>query len=621
MIVYNATKREFLADVDTNQIDQIVLERYFSTTGKRVAENEMRSWRNSMNYMQRILSSDVVPGNAGVAIEYLLPQSSKRIDFILSGKNEADEPAIVIIELKQWEDVEATNKDGIVKTFINQAVRETSHPSYQAWAYGAYLEDFNEAVETNGIQIRTCAYLHNCKSGNNILSKFYAEYTEKAPVFLAGDAEKLRKFISKNVVYGDDSETIYTIENGNIRPSKQLADAMVSLLNGNREFILLDEQKVVFETALNMAVESKNGGKNVLIVKGGPGTGKSVIAINLLVQLLQMGNVTKYISKNKAPRAVYEAILTGSFKKSRFSNLFGGTGAYVDMESGNFDVLIVDEAHRLNEKSGLYSNLGENQVKEIINSSKCSIFFLDEDQRVDLKDIGSDDEISKWAQVFGAKVTKVDLTSQFRCNGSDAYLSWLDNLLEIRETANWSIRELDYEVKVFETARDLRQHIEEKNLSNNKSRMVAGYCWEWKSKKDKDAYDIVLDDGKFAAKWNLTDYGSLWIVDPDSVKQIGCIHTCQGLELDYVGVIFGDDLVVRDGHWVCQPQNRARSDRTIFGYKSKLKTEGEAIKKQLDQVIKNTYRTLMTRGQKGCYLFSVDEETNRYLKQALARGE
>lgn len=621
MIVYNSTKRAFLADVDTNRIDEIVLERYFVTTGKRVAENEMRSWRNSMNYMQRILSTDQVPDNSGVAIEYLLPQSSKRIDFILSGKNRTNEPSIVIIELKQWEDVEATNKDGIVKTFINQAVRETSHPSYQAWAYGAFLEDFNEAVEKNCIQISTCAYLHNCKSGIELLSEFYSEYTKKAPVFLSSDAEKLRQFISKNVVYGDDSETIYTIENGNIRPSRQLADAMVSLLKGNREFILLDEQKVVFETALNLARESKNGDKHVLIVKGGPGTGKSVIAINLLVQLLQIGSVTKYISKNAAPRAVYEAMLTGSFKKSRFSNLFGGTGAFVDIESANFDVLIVDEAHRLNEKSGLYSNLGENQVKEIINGSKCAIFFLDEDQRVDLKDIGSDDEITKWAHRFGAKVTKLELSSQFRCNGSDAYLAWLDNLLEIRETANFSISELDYEVAVMETAEQLRQVIEDRNSINNKSRMVAGYCWEWKSKKQKDAFDIILDNGRFAAKWNLTDHGSLWIVNPDSVKQIGCIHTCQGLELDYVGVIFGEDLVVRDGHWVCRPQNRAKSDRTIFGYKSRLQADGEVISKKLEQIIKNTYRTLMTRGQKGCYMYSVDDETNQYLKQVLAAKE
>jgi hypothetical protein len=218
-----------------------------------------------------------------------------------------------------------------------------------------------------------------------------------------------------------------------------LTDSMVGMLKGQPEYIMIDDQKVTYETALQLAGKANINQKEVFIVKGGPGTGKSVVAINLLVELTKRGLLAKYVLKNAAPKAVYESESTGTLRKTVIFNMFGGSGAYIETDANQFDTLIVDEAHRLNKKSGLYGNNGLNQIKEIIYASQSTVFFIDEDQRIHLKDIGSIETIRAWAGAAGANVHEMELSSQFRCAGSDGYISWLDHILQIRETANTTL--------------------------------------------------------------------------------------------------------------------------------------------------------------------------------------
>jgi DUF2075 family protein len=265
----------------------------------------------------------------------------------------------------------------------------------------------------------------------------------------------------------------------------------------------------------------------------------------------------------------------------------------------------------------MFQNLGENQIKELINSAKFSVFFIDEDQRVTFKDIGEKEEIRKWAMECGAQVQELALESQFRCNGSDGYLAWVDNVLQIRETANPTLEGIDYEFRVCDSPQELRELVLQRNKINNKARLVAGYCWDWVSRGKSSVMDIVLPEHNFSARWNLAEDGSLWILKPESVSEVGCIHTCQGLELDYIGVILGPDLVARNGVLQAVPEKRARTDASIKGYKAMLKSEPERARRKAAEIIKNTYRTLLTRGQKGCFVFSVDPETNQYLKESV----
>lgn len=591
MLVYTAVKREFVEHVKRNEIDERILEGMRARGRGGVSRSELRSWRGSLLYMSNVLDDPYIPDDAGVALEFTIPQTSKRIDLILTGEGRAPErrPTAVIVELKQWESAACTAKDGVVATYLGGGVREVAHPSYQAWTYAALLEDYNETVQEEGVELRPCAYLHNCDA-EELRGPFYREHVERAPLFLRQDQEVLQRFIRRYVKNGDAGELMYRIDQGRIRPSKALADHLSGLLCGNREFHLIDDQKLVYETALAAAEEAQAGQKQVYIVEGGPGTGKSVVAVNLLVELTNRGRVAQYVTRNAAPRDVYAAKLAGTLRKTRINNLFKGSGAYVDTEENAFDALIVDEAHRLNERSGMFRNQGENQIKEIIHAARAAVFFIDESQRVTLHDIGRVAEIERLAAAAGACVTRGELASQFRCNGSDGYLAWLDHALQVRETANTDLNGVDYDFRVVGSPTELRELIEDVNLANNRSRMVAGYCWDWRSKKEPEAFDIEFPEHGFAAQWNLAEDGHLWILKPDSVEQVGCIHTCQGLELDHVGVIIGPDLLVRDGEVVTDGFARSRHDRTMHGFKTLHRRDPAAARAAADEIIKNTYR-------------------------------
>lgn len=617
MIVYQSTKKGFSDDVVSNNIENVILNSFKQKLGRMTTEKEITSWRNSMMYMENLLQDEMIPYDCGVMIEYQIPQTSKRIDFIITGQNEEKLDHAIIVELKQWETASLTEKDGIVSTYVGGAIREVGHPSYQAWSYAALLSGYNESVYNGNIQLKPCAYLHNYNKDDAIKNDFYSEYINKAPVFIRSDIFELREFIKKYVKYGDKGKVMYQIESGKIRPSKSLADSLEKMLDGNQEFVMIDDQKVVYENAIYLAKKSSLSDKNVFIVQGGPGTGKSVVAINLLVGLTKLGLVAQYVTKNAAPRAVYESMLTKSRTKTEISNLFTGSGSFVDSKENIFDALVVDEAHRLNEKSGMFRNKGENQVKEIIKASKFSVFFIDEDQKIAFSDIGEKDEIIKWAKHFGANIYKAELSSQFRCNGSDGYLAWLDNTLQIRETANTTLEGINFDFQVVDSPAKLRNMIFEKNKTNNKARIVAGYCWDWVSKRNNNLDDIVFSEYDFYAKWNLASDGTLWIIAPESVKEIGCIHTCQGLEVDYIGVIIGDDLIVRDGKVLVDPSKRAKTDASLKGYKTLLKKDEQTAKDKIRAIIKNTYRTLMTRGMKGCYVYFTDKETQNYFKSLI----
>ncbi len=615
MLVYSALKSQFENDVLEGAIDEKVEQAVYEKLGHGTGEAEMRSWRNSLLYMSKVLDDPGIPDDAGIAIEYGIPYTPKRIDMIISGLSDDGKCNAVVVELKQWTEVGIVrDKDGIVETRLGGYLTETTHPSYQAWTYVELLQDFNQEVQDSDISLIPCACLHNypLREDDPLLDEQYADHIKLAPIFAKHDTLKLREFIKKFVRKGDRLDTVFRIDQGKLRPAKSLQDCLLSMVEGNEEFTLIDDQKVVYEEIMAQARRAcTNDRKHTIIVRGGPGTGKSVLAINALASVTGLGMSAAYVTRNAAPRQVYSYKLKGSLAHSKIDNLFKSSGAFTECPENTFDVLICDESHRLNEKSGLYSNRGENQIKEIINSSRLSVFFIDEDQQVILKDIGTVQEITKWANRAHCFVTKMDLVSQFRCNGSDGYPAWLNDVLEIHPSGNTTLEGADYDFRVFDDPAELRREITRKNLENGKSRMVAGYCWNWitKNAADADKYDIVLPG--FAMKWNLNSKEP-WAVDEGSIDQIGCIHTCQGLEFDYIGVIIGPDMIYRDGTIVTDAKARAKTDASLKGL-TKRYPDPEEARQVADRIIKNTYKVLMTRGMKGCYVYCTDTELSHYM--------
>lgn len=621
MIIYSGSKADFMVQVEEDTIAYTIRDNILEKMHRKTPDAEFRSWVNSLEYMYKVLNDDGIPRNSGIAIEYNLPNTAKRVDFLVSGYDAKRSANVVIIELKQWEKLnKVEGLDALVETFTGGRERRVVHPSYQAWSYAEMIRDYNEYAQIAGVNLWPCAYLHNYMrvQDDPLDDPIYKDYLDEAPAFAKGDVRKLREFIKRVVETGDDSEILYEIDNGRIKPSKSLQDAIVGMLESNPEFNLIDDQKVVFERIMELSRQcERDGKKRVLIATGGPGTGKTVIAMNLLARLTQEGVFVQYCSKNSAPRTVYAKKLKGHRTKSSIDNMFKGSGAYVDAPRNAVGVVLADEAHRLNEKSGLYGNQGINQIHEIIHAARLSVFFIDECQRVTVKDIGSVGEIKRWAAVNGAEVYEEELTSQFRCNGSDGYLAWLDDVLEIRETANYDIEGIDYDFEVLDSPDEMRQKVIERNQGSNKSRILAGYCWNWPraGRADTNTHEITIGD--FEISWNL-DGGEAFALSPTSINEAGCIHTTQGLEFEYVGVIIGDDLRYEGDHVVTDYTKRAGTDQSIKGLKKMEREDPKHALKLADEIIKNTYRTLMTRGMKGCYVYATDPNLRSYLKERSA---
>ena len=616
MLIYKASRSRFDEDVRSGKIADII-ERGFAQNGiSHSSESEHRSWRNSLPFMQRVMDDPRFSGDIQIAAEFRIPQTSKRVDFIIAGEDENGGSHLMIVELKQWSSAQRTQRANIVKAYTGGEVRDVPHPSYQAYSYARMIEGHNEVVRERGIGLHPCAYLHNSAPAelSQIRCDHYGEVLEAAPVFISGEEEQLRSFILEHVSRPPRGDLISDIEHSAIRPSASLQDAIGQMLRGNECFVMLDEQRLVYETVLRtVEMALNNGRKYTIIIKGGPGTGKSVVAVRLLAELISRGRNAQYVTKNAAPRNVYfETLRRGDYMNGYVSELFRSSGSYTNARPESFDCLIVDEAHRL---AGTNGYGGGNQIMEIIRASKVNVFFIDEGQIVTTKDIGTTASITAWARSLGSAVYDNEstvLTSQFRCSGSDCYMAFIEDVLRIRQSedcGSFGSFAGEIELRIFDDPNEMREALRAKDRPEAPARMVAGYCYRWASKgrERSGVPDIRLENG-FEAQWNFSSTKT-WAIDRDSFGQVGCIHTCQGLEFGYVGVIIGPDLVYRDGRVQTDISQRAEDDFSISGLDRRTYSELG------DRIIRNTYRVLLTRGQKGCYVYCQDRALGRYLRQ------
>ena len=620
MIVYNGNKRQFVEDVKSNDIAPKILSLIRSKGLNAGQDREFDSWHNSMQFMRNIVDDREIDDDVQVAIEYNIPQTSKRVDFILIGADDDDRDNIVIVELKQWSEAEIVDDQMhySVRTFVANDRRIVAHPSYQAYSYSRILSNYSQFIQDQNIGLWPCSYLHNYRPEykSALASEIYKEWYTAAPFFIRDESQQFASFIKKYVTRkSKKGDLLYLIEDGRIRPTKSLQDALSEMVKGNPVFDLLDEQAVCFDMCIKTMLQCrKDGKKRTIVIQGGPGTGKSVLAVNLLMELINRAFNTAYVTKNSAPRQAFLSLLTRN-RANRFvdiEHLFRSPFNLCSVPDNGYDCLIVDEAHRLVKK--MYRDWGgENQVKEVIAASLFSVFLIDEDQAVTTKDIGSVGEIRKWCEALGSRMIMTEetkLVSQFRCNGSDAYIQFIDNVLQrTKEIVPVSVSELNYDFRIFDSPVEMRETLREKNAIDNKARMVAGYCYDWNVMHHRGDIDIELPGG-FQAQWNLAN-DKIWAINPASFEQVGCIHTAQGLEFDYVGVLIGRDLSYDPltGLIVTDKAQISRDDNS-----SGIRTASDADARRL---ILNTYKTLLTRGQKGCYVYCEDDALRAYLKSMI----
>lgn len=614
MIVYKNSSKGFLEDVRLNRISRKIKDAVLASFGwNKIGDKEFSSWTNSMQFMGNVIRGSGIADDCGILIEYNLPSTSLRVDFIISGHDEIGKSSFIIIELKQWTEAESTNKDGIVRT---KYFGECTHPSYQAYSYRLYLKDFNEGIYNSTIQAYSCAYLHNYeeKSPEPLKSKTYESILRESPIYFQDDQLQLEEFIRMYVGKGKGEEILYQIENGNIRPSKKLIDYVSSLFQGNQSFTLLEEQKVAFENAKELALSAEE--KSVIIISGGPGTGKSVISMNLLGSLIKSKNAV-FVAPNAAFREVMVQKLVSSRRSDRIQHLFKGSGAFYGAKKNAFEVVIVDEAHRLkNEKAFMYK--GKNQIEDIVNAAKVSIFFIDEKQTIRPEDIGTVSELERVAKVNRAQVYRFSLRAQFRCSGAEGYVNWIDDVLQLESTGNFDGWDKEtFEFRIFSNPNELRDAIRQKSTEGLNARMLAGYSWEWtaanQGNSDAQIADVSIPEFDFHMPWNSRSAGSTWAIDDAGIDQVGCVHTSQGLEFDYVGVIVGKDLQFDPKTRTCFTHWDNYKDRN-----GKVGLRKDPVR--LNRLVRNIYRILLTRGMQGCYVYFLDKPTEEYFRSRVGGG-
>lgn len=611
MILLSCTKREFIQYIDEKNISNKVYDAYKNIFNQKTKLSQIKSWANSLPFLKEVL--EAIPDDAGIAIEYGIPLSNKRIDVVISGYDITYRPVILIIELKQWKYAKCVkDQDACVRTRIGKTEKNVIHPAYQVLSYKELLKNYNPVIENQDIQIIPIVYLHNYefKENDSLYESKYRPYYKKVLMYGKNEIDELKYTIENYICFGDNLKIINMTQHSDVKPLKKLTDALTSMIDTKKEYYLLDEQKVILEEIRRNVIDSyTDHKKRVILIKGGPGTGKSVLAIKALSELLKIGLIGSYVSKNMAPRNVYKSILSKE-NPGILVHEFFKTSSYLFRDFDNkYDFLLVDEAHRLQEKSGLRHHINENQIKAAIRTSRCCIFFVDEKQMITLKDVGTVSNIYHFANLFDADIQEYELKSQFRCQGSNHYLDFIESFLYNKnEKVNFH-----FDFQILDSPNKLYELIKQKNTSNN-ARLVAGFCWNRYSKEadNQNYHDIQLKD--FSLSWNLK-HGEEFALRENAIHEVGCVYNVQGLEFDYIGVIIGPDLIYRNRRVCTDYTKRASTEKSLYGLHVLLKENKEKYSKVADTIIRNTYLVLLTRGIKGCYVYACDEKLQEHLKR------
>ena len=614
MILYEGTIERFNEDVMQNRIADRASEEYQTYYKRRPISSEYRSWAISLAILNNSFHYAGLKDNH-IIVEYELPFASRRIDVLLFGRDQEEKENIVLLELKQWsnDNVKDSDTEGNVRVNYKGLWTEQPHPALQVQGYYFGLKDFVKIFEEkNAPSLSASTYAHNYSKHKDalLLSPKFSRLVKTFPIFSKEEAVELGRYLRERLQSGKGQVVYERFARSPIGPSKKLLDHTSEMINKQQIFNLIDDQIVAYNSIKHKAKQlTKKERKSIVIVKGGPGTGKSVIALEVMGELLRQGK--------KVVHATGSSAFTNTLRKIvgvRARNLFKFFNSFVETEPNSFDVLICDEAHRIRESSiNRYTPRSQKtklpQIDELLRVANLNIFFIDEHQIVRPNEVGSVAMIKGAATRSGidkSDIAEFELQTQFRCSGSDAYLQWLDHVLDIRET---EITEFDakMEFRIFDNPSEMMNKIRKRNREKpNSARIAAGFCWIW-SKPNTDG-SLVNDVkiGNFSMPWENKDQFWQWATNDSGMEQVGTVYTAQGMEFDYIAVIFGNDLVYDLGEhrWKAISAN---------SHDSQVKRNNPALVDHL----KNVYRVLMSRAHKGVYVYFMDKDTEKYFRSYL----
>ena len=614
MQLYAGSTTDFIADSVQHRVAEKLGDAFYEYFRFRASASEFSAWQNSLTALTSHIQYSRLLDN-GIVLELQLPLSSSRLDAMLTGRDDAGRERAVIVELKQWTKAVPADVDDCVMTFLGHRERTVPHPSIQAANYRRYLADMNSAfyAEPGPVELDGCAWLHNLDDSSRtaLTGTPFAGALAAAPLFTGHDAVPFRDYLQERLSAGGGMPVLDKIVHGGFAPSKKLLEHASRMIAGEPAYTLLDDQIVAYETILTLARRGLRTKSDhaVVVVRGGPGTGKSVIALNVMATLLAEGRNVQHATGSKAfTESLRKRLGPRARALLQYFNSFGGADA------GAIDVLVCDEAHRIRTSSSSRftpkaRRTDRAQVEELIDASRLAVFFIDDHQAVRPAEVGSTTLIREAAVRLGARYRETELSTQFRCAGSDEYVDWIDQLLEVRKTGRFELGEhAGFEFRIFDTPAELDAAIRAKARGGYAARMTAGFCWRWSDPRPDGTLVDDVEVGAFRRPWNAKPdaarlargipKASFWASDPGGLDQVGCVYTAQGFEFDYAGVIFGRDL-----RW--DPESREWIGDKSVSHDSVVKRAGA----RFTDCVKNTYRVLLTRGMRGCYVTFLDDAT------------
>jgi len=628
MFLYQGAVEQFIQDAQLNKLADKIDQAYFTNFGHHANSGEINSWRNSLQHMSNVFGLARL-GPQGVIVELQLPLTSKRLDVMVAGQKQhyvegRTRDQAVIVELKQWSHVdESALTDHVAVAFAGGSPRDTLHPSAQVNRYEQFLRDMSEVFSSGEVSLSSLAFLHNLDRDSNgaapLFDKRFHELLDVSPIYAKDQFLDLARHLEAQVGAGQDSALAKRIVSSDYRPSKKLLDHVASVIANEKAFVLIDEQVTAF-TAVHDELQraSRKSKPTTFIINGGPGTGKSLIALQLLASAAAEGRTVAHATGSKA--------FTEGLKQKvgiRAGTLMKYFNSFMK-KSEPLDLLVADEAHRIRETSASRwtkkEDRGGSQIEELLDAARVAAFFIDDRQVVRPGEVGSAALIRAASESRGQRVYEYDLSAQFRCGGSEAYVRWVDRLLGVSLEGEdlLDVAESGFEFQIVDTPEALEQHVHGKLTQGESSRLVAGFCWEWSDPRGDGTLvnDVVVGD--WERPWNAKSTAgrlapgipssNAWAVDPAGVHQVGCVYTAQGFEFDRVGMIWGNDLVWRTNGWVAQAK---------FSHDSIVKRADSKDPDFFRRLVAQTYRVLLTRGMKGCAVTFTDQETEDYVRSKI----
>lgn len=619
MTLVRKTSSDFQRSTIEGQLAKLLTEQMKMRTGHFPSPAEQRSWENSLPVLAEDLRAAGL-SEIEVLLEFQLPLTSRRIDVVLAGNHPVTKnPSYVIVELKQWSSVESFEGSPALVKVPGMPGGPKTHPLLQVSGYCEYLMDFAASILANKGTVRGVAYLHNAQMSDvEVLTD--VSPSERATLFTAADRERFRQFLRANLdaeMPGGKSADL--LLKSDFKPTPQLLTVVADQLQNRDQFVLLDQQQAAFDLVLHEVERAyQSDQKRIVIVTGGPGSGKSVIALSLVGELAHLGRTVLHATGSRSFTTTLRKL--AGYGQSRAAAVFKYFNAFMDAKKNAIDVLILDEAHRIRETSvDRYTKAalrtGRSQIDELVSAARVPVFLLDEHQVVRPGEMGSVQEIEAYAESSGLRTIRIDLEDQFRCGGSDAYIDWVLRLLGIGQEApiKWDSADHSYQIRLAKSPAELEALLAERLAEGFNARMTAGFCWPWSDavRDGNLVADVVI--GNWARPWNAKSDralgevppAALWATSLGGFKQVGCIYTAQGFEYDWNGVIFGPDLVRRGDKWVFVRDANKDPD-----FRSRARVPDE----EFERLVRNVYKVLLTRGMRGVVLYSVDSETQAFLE-------